>query len=310
MFNNKYKTPLSTIIKKDFAKNKVKYSMLIPVLLFYLIFFYKPMYGALIAFMDYQPMKGFTGSPWVGFKHFNEFFSSIYFNRIFINTFTLSFLDIIIGFPIPIILTILINEIQNKGYKKLVQTTSYLPHFISIVVVCGMIKDYTATNGVINDIIAMFGGTRFSILQSAQSFKFVYVFSNIWQQAGWSTIIFLSAITGINEELYEAAIIDGANRFNKIIHITLPGILPTIVIMLILRIGQVLNVGFEKILLLYNPSIYESADVISTFVYRKGLEEFNWSFSTAVGLFNSLVNFGFLLTANWISKKKTDSGLW
>lgn len=297
-------------IKKDFKKNKVKYFMISFIVLYYILFYYLPLYGSLIAFQDFSPRLGFLGSDWVGLKHFKDFISGNSFFRVLKNTFLLSGLDILIGFPLPIIFALLLNEIRSKAFKKTIQTVSYMPHFISLVIVCGMIKNFCGYDGLINDCIELFGGERLSILQSIPAFKYVYVLSNVWQQLGWNSIIYIAALGGINAELYEAAKIDGANRFKQTIHVTIPGIMGTIMIMLIMRIGQVLSVGYEKVLLLYNPTIYDSADVISTYIYRKGLVELNWSFSSAVGLFNSVVNFVFLIAANTLSKKTTEVGLW
>ena len=268
------------------------------------------MYGAIIAFKQYAPAKGVLGSPWVGFDHFVRFFSSHSFWRIFRNTFLISFYSLLFGFPAPIILALLLNELKNEKFKRTVQTISYLPHFISLVVVAGMIKDFTVTDGIINDFIELFGGERVPILQKAELFRPVYIISGIWQEIGWGSIIYLAALSGISQELYEAAMIDGAGRFKQVIHVTIPGIAPTIIIMLILRIGQLMNVGYEKIILLYNPSTYETADVISSYVYRVGLLEFSWSYSAAVGLFNSVVNFILVIAANWVSRRVTETSLW
>lgn len=304
------KTSWGKTVKKDFAKNKVKYLLILPVVAFYILFYYVPLYGAVISFQDYSPRLGILGSEWVGFKHYIDFFDNIYFLRLIKNTFTLSGLNLIFGFPFPIIFALMLNELRSTGFKRVIQTISYMPHFISLVIVCSMIKTFCAYDGLINNVISLFGGEPYSILQHAPSFKYVYVTSSIWQELGWNSIIYLAALGGINEELYEAAEIDGAGRFKQILHVTLPGILPTIMIMLILRVGQMLNVGYEKILLLYNSATYDTADVISTFIYRKGLEDFDWSFSSAVGLFNSVVNFVFLVSANAISKRTTETGLW
>jgi putative aldouronate transport system permease protein len=299
-----------TIVKKDFKRNYNLYIMLLPIILFYLIFNYKPMYGAVIAFKNYIPSKGIWGSPWVGFRYFNDFFGSYYFFRIFKNTLWISLNNLIFGFPTPIIFALLINEIKGGGFKRTVQTITYLPHFISLVVICGMIKSFTMDTGVINYIIGIFGGTKQTMLNIPGLFVPLYIISEIWQSVGWDSIIYIAAIAAIDPTLYEAATIDGAGRWKQTFHVTVPSILPTITIMLILRIGNMLNVGFEKIILLYNPGIYDTADVISTFVYRKGIQELNWSYSTAVGLFNSVMNFLLLVTANWISGKVNDSGLW
>lgn len=296
---------------KDFKRNKYLYLMVIPVIGFYIVFHYLPMYGAIISFKDYNPGKGIIGSEWVGFKHFLDFFNSYHFWRVLRNTLLISVYSIIFGFPAPIILALLINELRNKAFKKTVQTISYLPHFISLVVICGMITDFTSRGGIIsNFLVKIFGFPEASLLQFPEYFRTIYISSNIWQEVGWGSIIYLAALTGIDVQLYEAAKLDGANRWRQLIHITLPGIMSTIVIMLILKLGSIMNIGFEKVILLYNPTIYETADIISSFVYRKGLLEFGWSFSSAVGLFNSLINCILLISANWISRKLTDTSLW
>jgi putative aldouronate transport system permease protein len=297
-------------LKRDLVKNKGLYLLVLPVLAFYLIFHYKPMYGAMIAFKNYSPAKGVLGSPWVGLKHFQSFFGSHYFLRILKNTVTISLTNLAFGFPAPIILALLINELRVKWYSKLVQTLTYLPHFISLVVICGMIKDFTLDTGLINYIIEFFGGKPQTLLSVPSYFVPIYVISDIWQGVGWGSIIYLAALMSIDQQLYEAAEIDGAGKWKQTLHVTLPGILPTIAVMFILRVGNILNVGFEKIILLYNPVIYDTADVISTFVYRKGLLEFNWSYSSAVGLFNSVINFTLLITTNWLSKKFNETSLW
>lgn len=297
-------------VLKDFKLNKSLYLMISLVILYYILFQYKPMYGIIIAFKDFNPTDGILGSPWVGLKHFKTFISSIYFTRTLRNTIVINVVNLIFGFPAPIILALLINELKNKLFSKVVQTISYLPHFISLVVVCGMIIDFTRDTGAINDIIAFFGGQRTTLLSFSQYFVPVYVVSDIWQSVGWGSIIYLAALAGIDQELFEAAVVDGAGRWKQILHITIPGILPTIITLLILRIGNMLNLGFEKIILLYNPAIYETSDVISSYVYRKGLQEFNFSFSAAVGLFNSIINFVLLISANKLSKKYNDLSLW
>jgi len=297
-------------VKKEFKRNKSLYFLSIPIIMYYLMFHYKPMYGALMAFQDYEPIKGLWESDWVGLKHFISFFTDQYFFRLMKNTLAISGASILFGFPAPLILALLMNEIKNNHYKRTVQTITYLPHFISIVVICGMIKNFTADTGIINYIIALFGGERVSLLNSPENFVPIYVISDIWQNAGWGTIIYLAALTGIAPELYEAATIDGANRWQQTIHVTLSNIMPTIVIMLILRLGSILTVGYEKIILLYNPITMKTADVISTYVYRVGLLDLNWSFSAAVGLFNSIINFLFLVLTNYLSKKMSETSLW
>lgn len=301
----------------DLKKNRELYLMLIPAILFYLVFCYGPMYGAIIAFKDYSPRLGILGSEWVGFKHFESFFTGPYFFRILKNTLVISISSLVCGFPAPIILALLINELTKKRFAKFVQTITYLPHFISLVVLCGMIKSFTLNTGFINNLLVMITGGAWeprTFLNEPQYFVPIYVISNIWQQVGWGSIIYLSALTSIDQELYEAAMIDGAGRWRQTWHVTLPGILPVIVIQLILNIGGLLGVGYEKIILLYNESTRETADVISTFVYRRGLlaegGANQWSYSTAVGLFNSVINFLLIIMANRISGWLTDTSLW
>jgi putative aldouronate transport system permease protein len=299
-----------TIVAKDFARNKYIYLMAIPVLVYYIIFRYGPMYGLIIAFKDFSPGKGIWGSPWAGFKHFESFFSGPYAWPLIRNTFLISAYNLLWGFPLPVILALLLNEVRNNTFKRTVQTVTYLPHFISLVVVCGLIVDFTASDGVINDIIEMLGGERTNFMMKPEWFRTIYVASEIWQNIGWDSIIYLAAITNLDPQLYEAATIDGANRWRQTFHITIPGIMPTIIILLILRLGRLMDVGHEKILLLYNPLTRETADVISTYVYRRGLLDFDYSFSTAVGLFNSLINFGLLMVANAISRRVSETSLW
>lgn len=294
----------------DIRKNKLLYVMLLPVLLYYVVFHYAPMYGAVIAFKDFSPRLGIRGSDWVGFEHFREFFTGPYFWRTIKNTVLISFYQLLFGFPAPIVLALLLNELKHALFKRTVQTVTYMPHFISLIVICGILKDFTSSEGVINDIIAFFGGERLTFLLEPSLFRTVYVSSGIWQNIGWGTIIFLAALTGIDQEQYEAAKIDGAGRWKQMTHVTLPGLMPTIVILLILDIGRMMNVGFEKIILLYNPGTYETADVISSYVYRVGLQDFNYSFSSAVGLFNSVINFVLLISSNWLSRKYNDTSLW
>ena len=297
-------------LARDLNKNKIRYLIILPVIAYYFIFCYKPMYGAIIAFKDYSPALGIMESPWVGFKHFLAFFDSFYFWRILKNTIVMSLASLIFGFPAPILLALLINEVTNRHYKKFVQTVSYIPHFISLVVVCSMIKEFTMDSGIINDFLSLFGFDRVTMLNEKQYFVPIYVISNIWQQIGWDSIIYLAALTGVSKELYEAAELDGAGKLKQVFYVTLPGILPTIITMLLLKIGNILNVGYEKVILLYNEATYETADVISSYVYRKGLQEFDWSFSTAVGLFNSVINFTLLIISNKISKKVSETSLW
>ena len=296
--------------KKDWKKNKTLYFMIIPVLIFYLAFMYKPMYGAIIAFMDYRPAKGILGSDWVGVEQFVRFFHSPYFYRLIRNTIVLSIYSLLFCFTAPILLALLLNEVKGKRFKSITQTVSYLPHFISMVVAVGMIKEFCMTDGLINDIIVFFGGERSALLQNPALYRTICIISDIWQEVGWGSIIYLAALAGIDSERYEAAAIDGAGKFRQMIHVTIPGIMPTVTIMLILRIGSLMNMGYEKTILLYNSSTYETADIISSYIYRVGLLEQNWSYSTAIGLFNSVINCILLLAANRISKKVTETSLW
>ena len=300
--------------KKEFRSNMRKnwslYLMALPVLAFYMIFCYKPMYGAIIAFKQYTPGLGIWKSPWVGLDNFKYFFSNPDFIRILSNTLRISLSLIIFGFPAPIILTLLFNEIGNKQFKRVAQSVSYIPHFISLVVICGLIKTFVADGSIIQQIVHAFDGRDGSLLNRAEMFLPIYVISNIWQNIGWDSIIYLAAISSIDPQLYEAAQVDGAGRWKRVLHVTIPGLAPTIIIMLILQLGNILSVGYEKIILLYNPLIYDTSDVILSYVYRMGFESMDWSYSTAVGLFNSVVNFVIIILANTISRKVSDTSLW
>lgn len=298
-------------LKKDWFINWKLYLMFLPILAYYIIFSYVPMYGIMIAFKNFSPTKGILGSQWVGLKHFIDFFSSADFGSRLFNTVNISVSTIIFGFPMPIILALMLNEVKSRFAKRTVQTITYMPHFISLVVVCGIIKVFVADNGIITALLSSWGIVdRVNLLGLKEYFVPIYVISGIWQEVGWDSIIYLAALTGINYELYEAAQIDGAGRWRQLFAITLPEIMPTVVIMLILRLGSVMSVGFEKIILLYSPLTYDTADVISSYVYRRGLEDFNFSFSTAVGLFNSLINYVLLISANRISKAVNGTAIW
>jgi len=297
---------------KRIAANRYLYLMLLPTVLYFLLFEYKPMYGAIIAFKNYNPFVGIADSPWVGFKNFQKFFDSYYFFRLLRNTFLMSFYSLIFIFPASLGFALLLNELRIKKLKSLIQTVSYLPHFISLIVICGMIIDFTKPGGVINSLLLGIGliSEPIQFLILPEWFRTIYVGSGLWQSVGWNSIIYLAALSGINPSLYEAAVMDGAGRWKQLTHVTLPGILPTVVILLILNVGTLLNVGWDKIILLYNPGTYVTADVISTFVYRRGVMEADYSFSAAVGLFNSVINFTLLVIANRISRKTTESSLW
>lgn len=295
---------------RDLKRNKALYLWILPVVVYYFIFHYIPMGGIIMAFQDYDPYLGILGSPWVGFKHFIDFFTGDYFWRLLRNTVTISFSSLIFGFPMPIILALLLNEVRNKAFMRSVQTITYMPHFISLVVMVGLLKDFTGVDGIIGKIYASITGSEISMMATPGCFVPLYVASNIWQGAGWDSIIYLAALAGIDTQLYEACKIDGGGRWRQLFTVTLPGILPTIITLLILRLGGILSVGSEKIILMYNEMTYETADVISSYVYRVGLQNFEWSYGAAVGIFNSIVNILFLIGANYISKKTTETSMW
>lgn len=297
---------------RDLKRNYEIYLILVPVIVFYLIFSYAPMGGLAIAFQDWRPGRAMfgEGARWVGLKHFRDFFSSYYFVRVLRNTVTISVSSLVFGFPAPVILALMLNELKSKYYARAVQTVVYLPHFISMVVLCGMINLFVRDNGVITQVLGIFGFPKQNMLLNPDLFVPIYVISGIWSGVGWGSIIYLAALSGVDQQLYEAAEIDGAGKWMQTIHITLPCIVPTIIIQFIMRTGQILSVGQEKIILLYNETIYDKADVISSFVYRKGLLESNWSYSTAVGLFNSVINFALVTVVNKISSTVSETSLW
>lgn len=297
--------------KRYFANNWFLYLMLVPVLLYFIIFNYAPMYGVLIAWKRYIPSQGILGSPWVGWTHFKSFFDSFYFFRILRNTFLISFYDLLWGFPAPIIFALILNETKSKIFKSTVQTISYLPHFISTVIVCGILVDFLSVDGSISTLLnVVFGIERQEWLNNPGAFRPIFVASGIWQGLGWNAIIYLAALSNVDPELYQASSIDGCGILRRMWHVTIPGIMPTIVILFILRMGSMLSVGADKVILLYNPITYETGDVISSFVYRRGLIDNNFSYSTAVGLFNSAINLLFLNIANFISKRVGETSLW
>lgn len=295
---------------KDIRKNWMVYLIALPALLYFFIYCYKPMLGLVIAFKDYKVSGTIWDAEWVGFKHFTNFFSSYYFGRLLKNTLLLSLETLIWGFPIPIIFALIINEMKNIRFKKIAQSITYIPHFISVIVICGLIIDFTSMDGLINTIIVFFGGEAINFLSKPEWFRTVYVVSDIWQTFGWNSIVFIAALTGIDESLYEAARMDGANRLQRILYISIPGILPTIVTVLLMRLGAVMSMGFEKVFNLYNPATYSTADIISTYVYRQGILGANYSSSTAIGLFNAIINLILVLMANKVSKRLSETGLW
>lgn len=297
-------------ISLDFRRNKVIYFLCVPIVAWYIIFHYIPMGGIVISFQDYTPALGLTGSPWIGLDNFTRFFGGEYAFRLIRNTFMLSLLDLIFNFPAPILFALLLNEIHSRAFRRTIQTISYMPYFVSMVVMCGIIVDFTQSGGLISEAVALItGGRAQNLLGNKDYFRTIYTVSSIWQGLGYGSIIYLAALSGVNQDLYEAARIDGAGRWKQTIHVTLPSISSTIVIMFIMKMGTMLSVGSEKVLLLYSPATYQTADVISTYVYRNGFETYDYGFSTAVGLFNSVVNTVFLVSANFLCKKYTETSL-
>ena len=296
--------------QKSIQVNWQLYLMCLPAVIYFLIFAYKPMYGIIIAFKDYSMRKGITGSPWSGFDNFQRLFSSYWFPIILKNTLTLSGLSLVLGFPIPIILALTLNEVSNKRFRKGFQTLSYAPHFISTVVLCCMLTLFlNPTSGVINRFLSMLGGDTVNFLQEPAMYKWIYVLSGIWQEMGWGSIIYFATLSGVDRALLEAADIDGASRLQKIWYINLPVLVPTILILLILNCGSLLSVGYEKVYLLQNPTNLSASEVISTFVYKSGLEKADFSFGAAADLFNSVVNTIVLVLANTISRRTTQTSL-
>lgn len=292
---------------KSILRDKNLYIMLIPVLLYYIIFCYKPFGGLVIAFKDYKPLLGIEGSPWVGFENFETFFTGPFFWRTTRNTILINIYNLIFGFPIPIILALLFNEVSNSKFRTVVQTISYMPRFISTVVIAGLVVNFLSpSSGVINTFIRMFGGEPIYFLTKPEYFRAIYVLQGIWSGAGFGSIIYYSSLCSIDSQLYEAVTIDGGGRMRQIWSVALPGLLPTIAIMLIMQIGNLMNVGYELIILLYQPVTYETADVIGSYVYRLGMQQANYSLSTAVGLFNGIISLILVTSANFVSKKIGD----
>ncbi len=298
---------------KTWKKMKKKwrmYVMMAPAIIFFAIFNYYPMYGVIIAFKEYSASAGILGSPWVGFSHFERFFNAYYFWEILRNTLLLSAYQLAM-FPVPIIVALSMNEIKNNLFKRFTQTITYAPHFISVVVMTGMLVAFLSpSTGIVNNLLGLFGIEPIAFLAEPGWFKTIFVQSGVWQTAGWGAIIYLAALAGVNPELHEAATVDGASRLQRILHINIPAILPVIVILLILEVGNLMSIAFEKVYLLQNPLNMQSSDVIQTFVYRSGLLEGQYSFSAAVGLFNSIISLILLVTVNYIARKTTNNSLW
>ncbi len=291
-------------------RNRYLLLLFLPCLVYYILFKYAPMWGILISFKDFKPFIGFSGSPWAGLKHFRNFFSSPDAWRIIRNTLQLGIYSLAWGFPFPVLFALLLNEVTSLRYKKLAQTVSYMPHFLSAVVVCGMITTFLSPiRGIINQLIGLAGIDPVNFLAQSGYFRTIYVVSDIWQQIGWGAIIYIAAISNVDVQLYEAAMMDGASKWRQIWSITLPCIAPTIVTMLILKTGAILEVGLEKVLLLQNPAIYETADIISTYVYRQGIAGSNMSYATAIGLFSSATNLILLLAANFLAKRFSETSI-
>lgn len=299
------------LLLKKIKNSRILLLMLLPAVIYYILFQYKPMWGVLIAFKQYSIYKGFEASPWVGLRYFISFFSSPDSFVVIKNTLLLSFYMLVWEFPIPIVFALMLNEVGNLKAKKFVQTVSYMPHFISTVVVCSMLTMFlNPSTGVINNLLDSLGYERIYFLSKDYYFRTIYIASGIWKETGFNSIIYLAAIAGIDLQLYESAKIDGANKWKQIIHITIPCIAPTIVILFILNMGQLMNVGFDKAFLLQMPATYSTSDVISTYVYRSGIKEGNFSYGTAIGLFNSIINIAFLLVSNTLAKHAGETSLW
>jgi putative aldouronate transport system permease protein len=311
------KTKQTVNIKQILAainKNKFYYLLFVPTLIYFIIFKYLPMMGIIIAFKDITPFSGIDGvlhEPFVGLKHFQRFLNSYFFWDIMGNTLAISGLKLLWGFPAPIILALLINEARNVAFKRVVQTISYLPHFLSMVIVAGLVYTMLSVQGgLVNQVVKLFGGEPQNFLGNPKYFRSILVATSLWQGVGWGSILYLAAIAGLNPELFEAAMIDGANKWQQIRHITLPGISHVIIILFIFRIGGLLNAGFEQILLLYSPTVYEVADIIDTYVYRSGLLSMKYSYAAAVGLFKSILALILLLAANTVARRLGRTGIW
>ncbi|WP_108995522.1 ABC transporter permease [Paenibacillus agaridevorans] len=298
-------------LRRLWRNNKYLWLMFLPCLIYYLVFRYAPMFGLVITFKNYNLFRGVWESDWVGFKYYRMFLENPDFLLLMKNTFLLGIMNLALGFPAPIILALLLNEVRKAAFKRFVQTVSYLPHFISNVIVASMVIMFLSpTGGLINELITALGFEPINFMNEPGMFRWIYVLSEIWQHIGWETIIYLAALTAVDPQLYEAASIDGASRMRKLWHVTLPGISFAIVITLILNIGSVLEIGFEKVFLLQNPAIYETADIISTYVYRIGMEQGNFSYGAAIDLFMGIISLIFIYTANFVSRRVSETSLW
>ncbi|MCZ8516125.1 ABC transporter permease subunit [Paenibacillus filicis] len=308
---NKAAISVLTRLYKTILKYKFLYALMVPGIIWYIIYRYLPMFGLLIAFKEYNFALGIWNSPWVGMKYFNYLFSSSEFYTVLRNTVLINIYNLIYGFPAPIILALLLNELKNMLFKRSIQTVIYFPHFLSWVVFGGIIIQFLSPNeGFVNQIIKYFGGEPIFFLTQSQYFRSILVGTNILKEAGWGTIIYLAALASVEQEQYEAATVDGANRWQKLIHITLPGISNVIIIMLILKVGYLLDVGFEQIFIMYNPAVYDVSDVLSTYIYRVGIQDLRFSLTTALGLFQAVIGFLLIYGVNKIAKKYSDVSMW
>jgi putative aldouronate transport system permease protein len=299
-----------SLAKQIWAKRGLFLLMLLPIM-WYIVFKYIPMYGVQLAFRRYNPSLGITKSPWVGLKYFKQFFNSYYFMDILWNTVSLSLYQLVVGFPLPIILALMINEVHSRKYQKFVQNVTYIPHFLSVVVVVSMLNLFCdPTYGIFNKFLGLFGVAAVDYMAKPGAFQTLYVFSNVWQNMGFNAIIYIAVLSSLDQDMYEAATIDGCSRFKQVLYISLPALVPTIMTLLVMRLGSIMNVGFEKVLLMQNPVNMSKSNIIATFVYTNGIQKGEFSYSTAIGLFNSLINFILLFTTNRLSKKLTGSGLW
>lgn len=297
--------------KRNFLNNWQLYVLILPALLYFVIFHYGPMYGIQIAFKDYIPSLGIWDSPWVGFEHFRRFFNSYYFTDLLRNTLGISLYELIVGFPMPIILALMLNEAKNGPFKRITQTVTYAPHFISVVVIVGMLVAFLSpSTGLINHILEAVGLERHAFLEDPKWFKTIYVLSGVWQSTGWNSVIYMAALSSVDPQLHEAATIDGATKLQRLWYINIPALIPTIVILLILNMGSIMSMGYEKILLMQNPLNMASSNVIATFTYQQGLLDAQYSYAAAVGMFNAVINAVLLLTVNKITSKMSDVSLW
>lgn len=300
-----------TTVCRNIVKNWELYLFLLPTVIYIIVFKYLPMYGVTIAFKNFNPALGIQGSPWVGLRHFERFFNSFRFWDLLKNTLGLSVFQLVASFPIPILVALMLNQVRHKGYKKFVQTVIYAPHFISTVVLVGIMFVFLSpSSGIVNKAIELFGGEPIFFMARPEWFRSLYVFSGIWQGTGFGTIVYLAALTSVPPELHEAAIVDGATKLQRIRYIDIPSIIPTAVILLILNVGNIMNIGFEKAYLMQTSLNISTAEIIPTYVYKVGLIQAQWSFSAAVGLFNAVINFILLISVNWLAKRLSDTSLW